>query len=110
MEMSAATTAFAALSQPTRLRALKQLLQAGTAGVNSGDLGARLGIRPNTMSANLSVLAAAGLVRASREGRAVRYFADLDGVRGLLSYLMQDCCGGTPGLCTPILNDLVGAA
>ncbi len=62
----------------------------------------KLGVRQNTMSANLAVLAHAGLVRTRREGRTVRYAADTDAVRGLLDFLMRDCCGGRPELCEPL--------
>jgi DNA-binding transcriptional ArsR family regulator len=59
------------------------------------------------MSTNLGVLARAGLVRREREGRSIRYVADLDGMRGLLAYLMEDCCGGRPETCEPLLKELV---
>lgn len=48
------------------------------------------------MSANLGVLARSGLVRSRREGRSIRYFADMEGVRGLLSFLMEDAAAGVP--------------
>ncbi len=41
----------------------------------------RLDARQNTMSANLSILRQAGLVRNRREGRRIRYFADMEGMR-----------------------------
>jgi hypothetical protein len=58
------------------------------------------------MSANLAVLHNAGLIRNTREGRAIRYFADMDGMQGLLAYLMEDCCGGRPELCQPIIEQI----
>ena len=66
-------------------------------------------MRQNTLSANLSVLLTAGLVRNRREGRAIRYFANTDGVKGLLGFLLQDCCGGQPELCQPLIRDLTGS-
>lgn len=75
----------------------------------AGGISATLGVRQNTMSVNLSVLARSGLIRSEREGRGIRYFADMDGLRGLLAFLMEDCCGGRPELCEAFINDLTCA-
>lgn len=107
MDINDATTAFGALSQPTRLEVFRLLIAAGPEGMSAGDIGAALGVRQNTMSANLSVLLQAGLVRNRREGRSVRYFADLDGTRDLLTFLMADCCGGQPELCATVMDAVV---
>jgi DNA-binding transcriptional ArsR family regulator len=72
MDKTDALTAFAALSQETRLDVLRLLVKRGAEGALSGEIGAALGVRQNTMSANLAVLLNAGLVRNEREGRAVR--------------------------------------
>jgi ArsR family transcriptional regulator len=75
----------------------------------AGDIADALGVRQNTMSANLAVLARAGMVRSEREGRVIRYYADFDGMRSLLGFLMEDCCGGNPDLCKPVLDEIVCA-
>jgi DNA-binding transcriptional ArsR family regulator len=61
------------------------------------------------MSANLTVLLNAGLVRNERQGRSIRYFADFDAVRGLLGFMMEDCCGGRPEICQPLLDEIACA-
>ncbi|HKL54644.1 MAG TPA: metalloregulator ArsR/SmtB family transcription factor [Roseovarius sp.] len=106
MDKIQALTAFGALSQPTRLDVLRLLIRAGDAGMAAGDIAAALDTRQNTMSANLGVLMQAGLIRNSREGRSIRYFADLEGLRGLLAFLMEDCCGGNPAACQPLLDTI----
>lgn len=106
MEKLQALDSFAALGQSTRLDVFRLLIAAGRDGMPAGALSDALGIRPNTLSANLSVLLQSGLVRNTREGRSIRYFADMDSVRGLLAFLMQDCCGGNPALCQPLLDDI----
>ena len=106
MDMNAALTAFSALSQRTRLEAFRLLVTAGDMGMSAGDIAEALDVRQNTLSANLAVLLQAGLVRNQREGRVIRYFADLDGMRGLLGFLLEDCCGGQPELCQPLIKDL----
>jgi ArsR family transcriptional regulator, arsenate/arsenite/antimonite-responsive transcriptional repressor len=50
------------------------------------------------------VLAHAELIRPERDGRIVRYVADMTGLRDLLAYLMEDCCNGAPELCRPVIN------
>ena len=109
MDKNNVLDAFSALSQPTRLDAFRLLIKAGEAGMSAGDIGDTLGARQNTMSANLSVLSRSGLIRSKREGRSIRYFADMDGMRGLLAFLMEDCCGGNPELCQPVINELACA-
>ncbi len=106
MEQTGALAAFAALSQPTRLGVFRLLIQAGPEGMAAGEIGAALDVRQNTLSANLSVLVAAGLARNERQGRSIRYFADMDGLRGLLGFLLRDCCGGRAELCQPLIDEI----
>lgn len=106
MDNLEALSAFSALSQPTRLEVFRVLIKAGAQGRLAGELGAQLDVRQNTMSANLTVLLNAGLVRNERHGRTIRYFADFDAVRGLLAFLMEDCCGGRAELCKPIIDEI----
>ncbi|MEQ8895549.1 MAG: metalloregulator ArsR/SmtB family transcription factor [Roseovarius sp.] len=109
MDKTHALAAFSALSQPTRLDVFRLLIKAGPDGMAAGDIAEALGVRQNTMSANLSVLHHAGLVRNTREGRSIRYYADLDGTSGLLAFLMEDCCGGNPELCQPLISQIACA-
>ena len=109
MDKKNTLSAFAALSQETRLDAFRLLIQAGDKGMLSGEIGEHLEVRQNTMSVNLAILLNAGLLRNEREGRSVRYFADFEGMRGLLGYLMEDCCGGKPSLCQPVIDQIACA-
>lgn len=109
MEPNNVTSAFSALSQKTRLDVFRLLIKAGTTGLLAGELGERLDVKQNTMSANLTVLLNAGLVRNERQGRTIRYFADFEAIQGLLAFLMEDCCGGRPELCKPIIDEIVCA-
>ncbi len=74
--------------------------------MHAGEIGEVLKVRQNTMSANLNILLRAGLVRNEREGRSIRYFADFEGIRGLLAFLMEDCCQGRPDLCRPVIDEI----
>ena len=106
MDNENALQAFAALGQQTRLDVFRLLIKAGGKGMSAGEIGVVLDVRQNTMSANLSELARAGLIRSKREGRSIRYFADMNGLRALLGFLLEDCCGGQPELCQPLLDEL----
>lgn len=106
MEQPTALTALSALSHATRLDIFRTLVQAGTEGMVAGDLAQALALRLNTLSAQLSVLVRAGLIRNRREGRMIRYHAEVAQISALLGYLMEDCCGGRPELCRPALAAL----
>jgi DNA-binding transcriptional ArsR family regulator len=104
MDKKLALAALSALGQDTRLEVFRLLVRAGTEGVPAGEIASRLGTVQNTMSAHLKVLDHAGLVRTERDGRVVRYVADMTGFRDLLAYLMEDCCNGSPELCQPVIQ------
>ena len=109
MESTEALAAFAALGQATRLDVFRLLIRAGAEGIAAGEIGEALQVRQNTLSANLTVLLNAGLVRNERQGRSIRYFADMDGLRGLLVFLLEDCCAGRPELCQPLVDEIACA-
>lgn len=109
MDKKTAIDAFAALAHPTRLDVFRLLIRAGAEGLTAGEISESLDVRQNTMSANLNILHQSGLVRNRREGRSIRYFADMDGVRGVLGFLMEECCGGRPELCQPVIDEIACA-
>lgn len=106
MDFNQSLVALSALGQETRLHVFRLLIKAGPKGLQAGEISDALNVRQNTMSANLSVLMRAGLIRNAREGRTIRYFADFDGIRGLLEFLMEDCCGGNADLCNSVLDEI----
>ena len=72
----------------------------------AGAIAERCGVPPSTMSHHLSTLERAGLVQSARESRLIRYRADYPGMRRLLTFLMQDCCGGAPEMCSGLMAGL----
>ena len=70
----------------------------------AGDIARALEVPANTMSAQLLVLSNAGLIRARREGRSIIYAVAFDGMRDLLVFLTDDCCGGRPEMCAPLAD------
>lgn len=99
MREEAALSAFAALSQEHRLRIVRLLVEAGPEGLPAGALGDKLGAGSSKMSFHLSHLEQAGLVRSRRDGRQIIYAVEIAALSDLISFLMQDCCGGRPEFC-----------
>jgi ArsR family transcriptional regulator len=92
MDNSKAVDAFAALSQETRLSALRVLVEHGRSGLPAGELADRLAVPHNTLSFHLSQLERAGLVGSRRHGRQVIYVANIDTLQSLAQYLLANCC------------------
>lgn len=105
-EMSApyALSALAALGQSTRLEVFRLLMRHEPRGLSAGAIAESIGSQQNTLSTHLAILARAGLVRGTREGRSIVYRANIGGMRALIGFLVTDCCDGHPELC-----GLVGA-
>jgi ArsR family transcriptional regulator, arsenate/arsenite/antimonite-responsive transcriptional repressor len=47
----------------------------------------------------------AGLLRGSREGRTIIYRSDVEGIRSVIAFLVNDCCDGHPELCNLVAAD-----
>ena len=104
MDKTQSLDALSALSQETRLDIFRLLMRKEPAGLCAGEIAEAVNGKQNTVSTNLAILARAGLVRSVREGRSIRYFADLEGMRGLLSFLTEECCDGNPAACAPLVR------
>ncbi len=101
MKPNDAVTALSALAQPTRLAIFRLLARQGEPGLCAGDLSKQLAIPKPTLSFHLKELSHAGLVESDRNGRSITYRLRIDGMRGLMAFLSDDCCQGRPELCTP---------
>jgi len=102
MELSEVATAFAALSVETRLNLLRLLMAQGASGLAAGDIAARLGLPASTTSFHLTALERAGLTQSTRQGRQIIHAVRFAGLRQLLVFLTETCCGGRPELCGDI--------
>ena len=99
MESTEAAAAFSALAQETRLDLLRLLMGESPNGLPAGDIASRLGVPPSTLSFHLTALERAGLTHSTRHGRQIVHAARIAGVRQLLGFLTETCCGGRPELC-----------
>lgn len=99
--------AFAALSQETRLRVVRLLVQAGPGGMAAGAIGAALGgATTSRLSFHLTHLEHAGLIQSRREGRYIIYSAVYSALASLVGFLLKDCCQGHPEICAPAVEAL----
>jgi ArsR family transcriptional regulator, arsenate/arsenite/antimonite-responsive transcriptional repressor len=102
MKTTDAVKRLSALAQDGRLDVFRLLVKAGPEGLAAGAIARRLETAANTMSAQLLILANAGLARARREGRSIIYSVDFEAMRDLLLFLTEDCCGGRAEICAPL--------
>jgi DNA-binding transcriptional ArsR family regulator len=104
MDIFSAVDALGALAQESRLKVFRLLVRAGPSGMAAGDIARALAVPQNTMSSHLAILSRARLVHARKHGRSIIYAVDFEGTRVLLSFLVEDCCGGKPEVCAPLLR------
>lgn len=104
MESKATIACLSALAHEGRLSAYRLLVQAGADGLAAGEIARRLEVLPNSLSTNLNILSNAGLIQSRRDGRSIIYSADFKAMRDLLAFLMDDCCGGAPEICAPLVE------
>ena len=93
---TAAIAALAALAQESRLAVFRLLVQTGPEGMAATKIAEALAIAPSSLSFHLKELAHADLVTASKAGRSIIYAANYAGMNGLLAFLTENCCAGTP--------------
>lgn len=103
MEESVALDVFAAFSQATRLQTFRLLVRHEPAGLPAGAIARLLDVPQNTLSTHLAILARAGLISSERRSRSIVYRAEIDRVREIADFLVNECCGGRPEVCRPLI-------
>ena len=104
MEEVQIINALSALSQETRLRIVRYLVSCDEEGAAAGDIAERVKAGPSKASFHLSALEHAGVVTSERQSRKIIYRANLEKIGGLISYLLNDCCGNHPDIRACCLN------
>lgn len=98
MNAGFATKIFSSLSHQGRLDLLRKLVVAGSAGLTVGELAALTEQNIKTISAQLKILADAGVLSFERKGKEVTYRAEFQTLSEVIAYLINDCCRGDPAL------------
>jgi ArsR family transcriptional regulator len=92
MDLKDALIAFESLSQDTRLRAFRLLVEFGPEGAAAGTLREALNIPHNTLSFHLSHMSKAKLVSSLRKGRSIIYNANFQFFADLIRFMVENCC------------------
>ena len=108
MEITTAIASFAALSQETRLKAFRLLVNQEPKGLPAGEIARLLSVPHNTMSTHLAVLSRSGWITSKRHSRQIIYRASLSHMQEVIEFLLQDCCSGHPELCASLIDSLSG--
>lgn len=90
-----------ALAHETRLAAYRLLVQRGPDGLSAGTLADALAVPPSSLTFHLQQLTHAGLITQRRASRQLIYAADFTAMNQVMSYLTENCCGGTT-VCAPL--------
>lgn len=98
MNENQAISMFGALSQETRLHIVRYLVERGEEGASAGEVGAQVGASSSRASFHLSALERAELITSERQSRSIIYRANIESLGGLVSFLLNDCCGNHPNI------------
>lgn len=94
MKLDDAAAHLEALGNPTRLKIYRALVRAGDAGMSVGRLQDKLKIAPSTLSHHIKTLMVVGLINQVRDATTLVCHANYDGMRGLVEFLVAECCAG----------------
>ena len=100
MKLDDAAARLEALGNPTRLKIYRTLVRAGAEGMPVGRLQGRLDLAASTLSHHLKTLIGVGLVTQAREGTTLYCHTNYELMRGLIEYLVEECCA--EGSCAPV--------
>ncbi|MEE9347138.1 MAG: metalloregulator ArsR/SmtB family transcription factor [Robiginitomaculum sp.] len=91
-------TALGSLSQQTRLRIVRYLVEKGESGASAGALAKAMDAAPSRLSFHLTNLTHSGLITSRRQSRHIIYQIDFNALGALMAYLLTDCCKGHPDI------------
>jgi DNA-binding transcriptional ArsR family regulator len=92
MKIDDAARRLEALGNATRLKVYRTLVRAGDAGLPVGRLQEKLKVAPSTLSHHVKTLVAVGLITQVREATTLVCHANYDVMRGLVDFLVAECC------------------
>jgi DNA-binding transcriptional ArsR family regulator len=97
MKVDDAAARLEALGNRTRLQIYRALVRAGHAGMPVGRLQDKLKIPASTLSHHIKTLVSVGLVSQVRESTTLICHANFDAMRGLVDFLVAECCADEVG-------------
>lgn len=97
MKIDDAAARLEALGNRTRLQIYRALVRAGHPGMSVGRLQDKLKIPASTLSHHIKTLVSVGLVSQIRESTTLICHANFDAMRGLVDFLVAECCADEVG-------------
>jgi len=94
MDRELAARCLAELGNLTRLDIYRLLVRAGPAGLNIGEIQARLDLAASTLAFHLRGLVGTGLVAQEKIGREVICRAQYHRIDSVIGFLREHCCEG----------------
>ena len=98
MKETQAVEALGALAQETRLQMVRYLITCGEEGAAAGVIAEAVDAAPSKASFHLAALEKANVISAEKVSRSIIYRADFQHIGGLISFLLNDCCGDNPDI------------
>ena len=105
MNAKQAAVLFEALSSDVRLDLFRLLVKNAPGGLVAGELSRQLDIPSNNLSFHLKALVHSNLADMEKEGRFMRYRANIPLMLEMLAYLTAECCSGSPETCAQYRAD-----
>ena len=99
MESKNASLIFEALSSDVRLDLFRLLVKNAPDGLVAGEIAKHLDIPSTNLSFHLKAIVQSGLADVEREGRFMRYKANIPLMLDIVAYLTSECCSNHPEEC-----------
>ena len=99
MKTKQATTVFEALSSDVRLELFRLLVKNAPDGLVAGEIAKQLDVPSTNLSFHLKAILHAGLISVEKEGRFLRYRANIPLMLDVIAYLTAECCAEHPEAC-----------
>ena len=92
IDLEQASSLMAELGNPTRLRIVRLLVEAGAHGLPVGDIQRELEVPPSTLSHHLSHLRSVGLISQKRQRTTLLCCVDFHRLDAMIRFLTDQCC------------------
>lgn len=99
MESTQASKMFEALSSEVRLDLFRLLVKNAPEGLVAGEIARFLDLPSTNLSFHLKALVHSGLAEVEKEGRFMRYKANIPLMLAIIAYLTEECCANDPEQC-----------
>ena len=97
MNPKTAAAIFEMLASEPRLAVFRLLVKYAPDGLVAGEISRLLDIPKTNLSFHLKTIVHCGLADTEREGRNIRYRANIALMQETIAYLTEECCTGNPG-------------